>query len=205
MLHGLYAITDSSATLVADVEQALRGGAAAVQYRDKRPGQPRRENEARALMTLCRRYQRPLIINDDVELALQVRASGVHLGRDDMPLASARQRLGPGAIIGVSCYNDLTLARAAERQGADYVAFGSFFGSPTKPKAVVATPALLQQARKELNIPIIAIGGITADNGAVLIAAGASALAAISGVFGQTDIYQAARRYAQLFEPAVTI
>lgn len=211
-LRGLYVITEQvqfqanssmPPSLIQDTEQAILGGAALVQYRNKSLDSKRREKEAKALAVLCHRYQRPLIINDDVELARRVKADGVHLGRDDSSLIAARQQLGQQAIIGISCYNDLSLALAAEQQGADYVAFGSFFPSPTKPTAVVAAIELLQRARKQLNIPIIAIGGITPRNGADLIKAGASALAVISGVFGQADIGQAAQRYARLFESSL--
>ncbi len=141
----------------------------------------------------------PLIVNDDVELAAAVGAAGVHLGRDDAALQAARTRLGAEAIIGISCYNDLQRARQAAQAGADYVAFGRFYPSHSKPQAVLAEPALLSQATTELALPVVAIGGITPANGRALLAAGASMLAAIHGVFGQPDITAAARRYADLF------
>jgi len=140
----------------------------------------------------------PLIINDDALLALQVAADGVHLGGDDGSVIAARAVLGGGSIIGVSCYNCLSLAHEAANQGADYVAFGSFFASTVKPDAVAATPDLLRQARAVLDVPLVAIGGITADNGKQLLDAGADALAVISAVFGAQDIQRTARQFSDL-------
>lgn len=154
------------------------------------------------LRTLCRARRVPLIINDDIELAVAVDADGVHLGRDDGDLSAARDRLGPGRLIGISCYNDLELARAAAAQGADYVAFGSFFVSATKPAAAPADIALLRRARRTLAVPIVAIGGITPENGRALIAAGADMLAVIRGVFATTDVRRAAQSFSELFAPA---
>jgi thiamine-phosphate pyrophosphorylase len=201
---GLYAIADST-YLTADrfvpaVRAALEGGARVIQYRDKKSEPEQRETIARALNTLCREHGVPLLVNDDVALAAGVGAAGVHLGRDDPDIGAARAALGPTALIGVSCYNELTRAQAAQAAGADYVAFGRFFPSRTKPQAVPATPALLHSAHAELKIPIVAIGGITPENGASLIAAGADALAVIEGIFGQSDIRAAAARYACLFD-----
>ncbi len=203
-IAGLYAIADSS-YLVAEqfvpaVRAALAGGARVIQYRDKTNAAPQREALARALTTLCREHGVPFLINDDVRLAGIVGASGVHLGRDDTGIAAACAALGDAALVGVSCYNQLERAQAAQAAGADYVAFGRFFPSRTKPQAVPATPELLRAARAALKIPIVAIGGITPENGASLIAAGADALAVIEGVFNQPDIRAAAERYARLFE-----
>lgn len=199
-IRGLYAITNSASLQRSDyaarVEAALRGGARVLQYRDKTGDTARRQEQARTLARLCIRHDAIFIVNDDIELARAVGA-GVHLGRDDAAIAAARRALGNG-IIGVSCYNELARVEAALADGADYVAFGAFFPSPTKPNAAVATPALLRAAR-HLPLPRVAIGGITPDNGAALLAAGADALAAIDGVFAQPDIEAAARRYADLF------
>ncbi len=181
------------------MEAAIEGGATAVQYRDKTSTDSMREQQANELAQLCRRRGTPLIVNDDVELARRVGATGVHLGRDDPSLAQARHVLGPMSIIGVSCYDELERALAAAEGGADYVAFGSFYPSPTKPAAVRAEVELLQAARKRLRIPIVAIGGITPENGGALVAAGADALAVIQGLFAQADICAAARRYVALF------
>ena len=203
VIRGLYVITDdrhnSAAQLVKHVGQAIAGGARIVQYRAKNVPPERRLEEATALTELCQYHTLPLIINDNIELAQRVGAAGVHLGRDDTPLAAARQQLGEQALIGISCYNRLDNAISAERDGADYVAFGSFFPSPTKPWAVASPLTLLQQARQHLSIPVVAIGGITASNGANLITAGASALAVVSGVFGGPDIRAAAEAYTRLF------
>jgi len=201
--RGLYAITD--ALLIPDdrlteaVEQAILGGARLIQYRDKSHDDARRLTQARALNELCQHHEVPLIINDDVELAAQVGAAGVHVGKDDSAFAIARARLGGNALIGVSCYDRLDLALEAVRAGADYVAFGAFFPSPTKPTEIRASVALLRKARATLNVPIVAIGGITPDNAPLLLDVGADALAVVSGVFGQPDIQAAARRYANLF------
>ena len=204
-LRGLYAITDGSQgqTLIELVTSALEGGAQIVQYRDKGADEPRREAEARELARLCRRHGVPLIVNDDPELARAVGADGVHLGRHDRHIELARATLGPGRLIGASCYDSLDLARQAVAAGADYLAIGSFFPSPTKPRAVRAALELLRQARG-LHLPVVAIGGITPENGAALIDAGADMLAVISGVFAQPDVAAAARRYACLFEPKDT-
>jgi thiamine-phosphate pyrophosphorylase len=205
LCRGLYAITD--AQLIADdrlldaVEQALLGGARLIQYRDKSADAVRRLTQARLLNSLCQRYQVPLIINDDVELAAAVGAAGVHIGKDDPALTTARTRLGQNALIGVSCYNRLNLALEAEQAGADHVAFGAVFPSLTKPTEVRASINLLREARAALRIPIVAIGGITPDNAPLLLDVGVDALAVVSGVFGQPDIQAAAARYATLFDP----
>jgi thiamine-phosphate pyrophosphorylase len=202
-LRGLYAIADTgyldAARLIGAVTEAIAGGARLIQYRDKGTDPARRREQVRALTALCRRYGIPLIVNDDVALAAALGADGVHIGRDDPGLAEARRQLGTERLIGVSCYNDLERALAAQSLGADYVAFGSFFASPTKPQAVRASRELLVAARARLHVPIVAIGGITPENGAALLAAGADALAVIDGVFNQPDIRAAAQRYARLF------
>ncbi|WGZ95045.1 MAG: thiamine phosphate synthase [Candidatus Thiothrix putei] len=199
-MQGLYVITDGSTgdALLSKVEQALRGGAAIVQYRDKTTDQVWREQEATALRSLCRDHHALFIINDDVALAKSVQADGVHVGRDDSALSAAREVLGNTAIIGVSCYNQLQLALNAAEQGADYIAFGSFFPSPTKPNAPRATLELLHQARQQLTLPICAIGGITLDNAPDLLANGADMLAVITDVFSSPAIAEQASRYQAL-------
>jgi thiamine-phosphate pyrophosphorylase len=203
-IAGLYAIADTAqlepARLFDAVAQAIDGGATIVQYRDKSARANRRQVEE--LARLCKRRRVPLIINDDVELACSIAAAGVHLGRDDAPLAQARQRLGSRAIIGISCYNQLERALRAAAEAADYVAFGSFYPSATKPAAQRAGIGLLREARQRLRIPIVAIGGITPENGASLVGAGADALAVIHGLFAEADVCAAARRYAALFARA---
>ena len=202
-IAGLYAIADThylaDARLVAAVAEAIEGGARIIQYRDKIHDPAERARQAGELAALCRRHGVPFLVNDDVELARRVDADGVHLGRDDASVADARAQLGSRTIIGVSCYNEIGRALLAQAGGADYVAFGRFFPSRTKPGAVPAEPELLREARKKLHVPIVAIGGITPENGASLIAAGADGLAVIEGVFGQADARAAAERYAQLF------
>ena len=204
-LRGLYVITEDRALGAEEarvaVHAALRGGASLVQYRDKSDDRQCRLATATALQTLCAHFQVPLLINDDVDLACAVGADGVHLGRDDMAIEYARARLPAGSLIGVSCYNRFDLAQRAAAGGADYVAFGSFFASPTKPQAVAATPDLLRRARTELSVPTVAIGGISPENGAALVRAGADMLAVISAVFAAPDIAAAARAFAPCFNP----
>ncbi len=203
-LHGLYAITpqyDETQTLLAAVEQAILGGATIVQYRDKSTNSRRRLEQAGALATLCRRYHTLFLVNDDIELALACDAQGVHLGRNDQSLAAARRRLGADAIIGASCYNRLTLALQAQDQGANYVAFGSFFPSAVKPDAVRAELRLLAEAKRRLTVPVAAIGGILPQNAAPLITHGADMLAVISGLFDQHDIKSSAQAFCALFNP----
>lgn len=202
-LDGLYLITPDTAAphdaLAEQVARAISGGARLVQYRNKGAGRQLRRDQAIALLGVCRAAGVPLVINDDVVLAAEIGADGVHLGRDDGDPVAARRRLGADAIIGVSCYDDMDLAQAAERAGASYVAFGSFFPSATKPHAVRASLGLLSTARDSLRIPAVAIGGITPQNGGLLIAAGARMLAVVTGVFAQPDLAAAARAYASLF------
>lgn len=202
-IKGLYAVTpDEPGTeeLLRKVRQALAGGARVLQYRNKLADASLRLEQAGQLRALAREFAVPLIVNDDAELARQIDADGVHLGGTDGSVAEARALLGATKIIGVSCYNRASLAFDAVRQGADYVAFGAFFPSGVKPDAVMATPELLRQTRRELNLPIVGIGGITAQNGAPLIEAGADALAVISALWNAPDIDRAAREFSNLFE-----
>ena len=200
--RGLYAVTpeDRTGAALADaVAAAVENGAKAVQYRDKSADPGRRRRDAGSLLAVCRRRGVPLVINDDVDLALDTGADGVHLGRDDETLAAARARLGDAAIVGISCYNDADRALAAARGGADYVAFGSFFPSATKPGAVRATTDLVARIRPLIEVPVVAIGGITADNAPPLLASGIDSLAVVSAIFGAPDVGAAARRLAGLF------
>jgi thiamine-phosphate pyrophosphorylase len=199
---GLYAVTPDTpdtAALAAMVEAALAGGARLVQYRNKSAAPELRLEQARALKRLCARAGAPFLVNDHLELALAVDADGLHLGGGDGPLAEARARLGPGRLLGASCYNRLELAHAAAAAGADYIAFGSFFASRVKPGAVAAPLALLAEARRALALPVVAIGGITLDNAPSLIRAGAQALAVISALFAARDVAHAARQFDRLF------
>jgi thiamine-phosphate pyrophosphorylase len=196
---GLYAISDGPrADLLDACANSLSGGAAVLQYRDKTAAPARRHKEATALAALCGRYRVPLIVNDDIELAASVGAAGVHLGQGDTTVADARARLGPQAIIGVSCYGSIERARQAVQERADYLAFGAFYPSPTKPDAQRAMPDLLREA-KGFGLPLVAIGGITPDNAQLLLDAGADFIAVVSGIFAAADPAAAARRYAALF------
>ena len=192
----------NTADLVAMTQQALAGGARLVQYRNKSADDALRLEQARALVRLCRTFGAPLIINDHVDVAVVVGADGVHLGHEDISatgITEVRRRLGAGKIIGVSCYNQMESAIEAEQQGADYVAFGTFFISATKPGAVIASTELLREARQKLSIPMVAIGGITPDNVAELIAQGADAVAVLTGLFGAPDIQSTAEKFSRLF------
>jgi thiamine-phosphate pyrophosphorylase len=198
MIRGLYPITPDTAdtdALLRKVEQALKAGVAMLQYRNKSMSRDKRLLQAKELAPLARGYGVPLIVNDDVEIALAVGANGVHIGKDDGDLAAARSKLA-GKILGASCYDSLEGARAAVRLGADYVAFGSVFPSPTKPDARRAPLSLF---RRDLGVPLCAIGGITLENAPAVIAAGASLLAVITDVFDAPDIGARAAQYRKLF------
>lgn len=195
-LRGLYAITDSqllAGRFLSHVEAALEGGVCLLQYRDKSDDGARRLREAEALKTLCERYGTQLIINDDAELAARL-GVGAHLGQTDGPLTPARALLGRQAIIGSTCHASLELAQQAAKEGADYVAFGRFFNSVTKPGAPAASVDLLEQARAQVKLPIAVIGGITLDNSAPLVAHGADLLAVIHGLFGADSAQEVTRR-----------
>ena len=197
--RGLYALTDGPREdLFEVVSQALAGGARLLQYRDPTTDAARRHAEATALRQLCHDCGVPLIIDDDIALAKAVGADGVHLGNDENDIGAARSVLGSHAIIGVSCRDSLQLAQAAARAGASYLSFGAFFPSPTKPLAPRASIDLLRQSAA-LGVPRVAIGGITPDNGAALIEAGADFLAAVSALFGASDVRAVAQSFAGLF------
>jgi thiamine-phosphate pyrophosphorylase len=200
--RGLYLLTPDlidTGLLCTRVEAGLRGGAVLLQYRNKHADASTRSELAHALRPICDRHRVPLLINDDAVLARDVGAAGVHLGEGDVALSQARALLGPDAVIGASCYDDLERAVAAAAAGASYLAFGAFFSSTTKPTARRAHPDLLRDAAG-LGLPLVAIGGISADNARPLIDAGAAFLAVIGDVFDAPDIEAAARRYASLFQ-----
>ncbi|MBA3902416.1 MAG: thiamine phosphate synthase [Rhodocyclaceae bacterium] len=201
-LKGLYAVTPDladTADLLRRARLALEGGARLLQYRNKTAEAALRRGQAAALLRLSRDFGARLLVNDDLALALEIGADGAHLGREDGDLAAARAVLCPGKILGVSCYNEMERAREAKRIGADYAAFGSFFASATKPGAVRAPFELLAQAKRELGLPLAAIGGITLDNAPQLVGAGADLLAVISDLFEAADIRARASAYTQLF------
>ena len=203
-LRGLYAITDSEllkGKLLPYVEAALKGGARLLQYRDKSSDDARRLREAETLRELCNRYGAALIINDDAELAARL-GVGLHLGQGDGSLSVARALLGRKAIIGGTCHAQLELAEAAAKEGASYVAFGRFFNSTTKPGAPSADVELLAAAKAKINLPIVAIGGVTLDNAPTLIAHGASMVAVVHGLFGAdsaAEVERRARAFSALF------
>ena len=203
-LNGLYVITDTTRfqreALVEAVSAAIQGGARIVQYRDKSGDAERRRDEAAALAELCRLHGRVFIVNDDVALATEVGADGVHLGREDAPLTDTRARFqaaGLDAIIGVSCYADRPRAERAAAEGADYLAFGAMFPSPTKPHAPGAPAEVLGWARERLGRPVCGIGGITAANVGDLMPHRPDMIAVISEVFAAPDIRAAAETMAR--------
>lgn len=202
-ISGLYVITDTqlmnSQNILEKVEQALKGGAKIVQFRDKVNDQLTKIELASQLKSLCQNYQAWFIINDDIQLAKTVNADGVHIGKDDDDITLARQELGKDAIIGVSCYNDLARAKTMQTLGANYVAFGRFFASKTKPNAPQADLSTLTLAKKQLNIPIVAIGGININNANSLIKAGADSVAVIQGIFAHKEIDNQSRAIQNLF------
>lgn len=203
MTNKLYAITDSQLLagekLFSGVAAALKGGCKLVQYRDKSTDTARRVSEAKTLLALCHQHQAQLIINDDVALAKEVGADGVHLGQGDTNPVAARIILGSRAIIGVTCHDSLVLAQQAIKDSANYIAFGRFFPSSTKPDARPAPISLIKEARKEFsNTPIVVIGGITLNNGKQLLDAGADMLAVCHSLFAADDITAQARKFIEL-------
>jgi len=196
-LKGLYVITDenliSEEKFEHSIEAALLGGASIIQYRDKSTNQKKRHFQAETLRRLCEQHQAICIINDDIQLAKAVGAHGVHLGKNDESISAARTVLGDETIIGISCYNDIALAKNAENNLADYVAFGAIFSSPTKQNAKVAGVEILLTAKQQLTLPICAIGGITQDNIEQVIHQGADMVAVISTVFVAENIQLATK------------
>ena len=199
MIKGLYAVTPDTLNteqLCLKVEQALQGGASMLQYRNKAADATLRLRQATALLALCRSYQVPLIINDHLDLCAQIDADGLHLGATDCDLGAARRLLGDAKILGASCYNQLDLAVQAESAGASYVAFGACFVSQTKPNTTKADLSLFQT---KLNIPKVAIGGITLENAPQVIAAGADSIAVVGALFGADDNEATAKQFTRLF------
>ncbi|WP_163835440.1 thiamine phosphate synthase [Spartinivicinus ruber] len=206
-LYGLYGITDSTLlpnteALRNAVEAALIGGMKVLQYRDKSQNKTKRLNQATQLKTLCQQYSVSFIINDDVELAANVKADGVHLGQQDQAITHARKTLGNKAIIGATCHGSYQLAETAYQQGADYIALGRFFPSATKPNAPPADLSIVQQITAALPLPVVAIGGITLDNAPIVINAGAHMVAVINGLFASDNIQDTAQQFSQLFAGA---
>jgi len=203
-LKGLYAICDENLISEEDFEQAmtsaLQGGCKIIQYRDKSDDREKRLQQATRLQALCTQHNAICIINDDIALAKAINADGIHLGKDDASISQAKKILGENCIIGISCYDDLVLAREAEENHADYVAFGAMFSSPTKPEAKQAGPQLIAEAKKQLHIPVCAIGGITEKNITQVAAQGADMAAVISSLFSSENIKATAGTLAQNFD-----
>jgi thiamine-phosphate pyrophosphorylase len=202
-ISGLYAITpdtESTPALLEKVEAALSGGTRLLQYRNKTANAALRLTQGRALLALCGKFQVPLIINDHLELALALDAHGLHVGGEDGSASEARKQLGPDKILGVSCYGRLDSAVDAVAAGATYVAFGGFYPSKVKPGTNTRTSiSLLGEAKRSLDVPVVAIGGITLDNAPALVAAGADSIAVITALFEAPDIRGAARSFDKLF------
>lgn len=202
MINGLYAVTPdilSTELLCEKVAAALQGGASMVQYRNKAADAGLRLRQATALLALCRSFNVPLIINDHLDLCALIDADGLHLGATDCDLGAARRLLGEHKILGASCYNRLDLAVQAEVAGASYVAFGACFSSDTKPNAIHAPLGLFAEAKQKVAIPLVAIGGITLENAAQVVTAGASAIAVVAALFGADDIASASQQFTNLF------
>lgn len=202
MMRGLYLVTpnwDDTEKLLVCTERALQAGAALVQYRHKEAGPALRREQASALLALCRWHNTPLVINDHVALCQDIDADGVHLGASDDTVANVRRALGEGKIVGASCYGQIELARAAQRGGASYVAFGGFYPSAVKVYPVTTPHDIVAQAKAELTVPVVVIGGMTAPNAAPLVARGADLVAAISSVYQAPDVMEAAGEFAALF------
>lgn len=202
-MNGLYLVTpdwDDTPKMLAATEAGLRGGAAIVQYRHKTASPELRHEQASQLMALCRRYGKPFIVNDFVELCMELDADGIHVGGTDMSVAQVRAAVGASKIVGASCYGSMELARSAHQAGASYVAFGGFYPSRVKKYEVSTPPEIVAQAKKEIPVPNVVIGGMTQENSVPLVAQGADMVAAISSVYFVDDPEAAARAFVQLFE-----
>jgi thiamine-phosphate pyrophosphorylase len=201
-MNGLYLVTpdwDDTQKMLAATEAGLRGGAAIVQYRHKTASPELRREQASQLLALCRRYGKPFIVNDFVDLCLELDADGIHVGGTDISVAQVRAAVGPSKIIGASCYGSMELARSAHQAGASYVAFGGFYPSRVKKYEVSTPPEIVAQAKKEIPVPNVVIGGMTQENSVPLVAQGADMVAAISSVYFADDPEAAARAFVQLF------
>ncbi|WP_415893284.1 thiamine phosphate synthase [Neptuniibacter sp. PT8_73] len=203
-LQGLYGITDSdlmpdTETMLRKVEQSIQGGAKIIQYRDKSSDLKKRVEQASALNLICKKNKIPLIINDDAGLAAGIGAAGVHLGQSDGAIEEAREMLGEDAIIGVTCHDSLELALKAQQAGASYLAFGAFFPSKTKPNAKPAPLSLVKDVKDKVNLPIVAIGGISVDNADQIVTAGADMVAVIHALYANKKVTAAAKQFHQLF------
>lgn len=201
-MRGLYLVTpnwDDTDRLLDVTHQALRAGAALVQYRHKDASPALRIEQAHALLALCRQHGRPLVINDHLDLCMALDADGIHVGGLDAPVAEVRAALGPGKIVGASCYGEFALATSAQHAGASYVAFGGFYASTVKQYEVTTAPSIVTRAKSTLQVPVVVIGGMTPANARPLAGLGADMVAAISSVYLAPQPYAAAREFAGLF------
>ena len=203
IIKGLYAITPDSAdlnTLIQKTKSAIEGGAFMVQYRSKIQDRDVKMQQCAAILRLCREYEIPCIVNDDVEMCRVLEADGVHLGEKDDNIAEVRHILGEDAIIGSSCYDQLNRAKSAQKEGASYVAFGAMFPTSTKPNAPRASLALLKEAKREIQIPIVAIGGITVNNAHDVIKTGIDAISVITSLYEAKSIKETAETLSKMFQ-----
>ena len=206
IIKGLYAITPDSAdlnTLIQKTKSAIEGGAFMVQYRSKIQDRDVKMQQCAVILRLCREYEIPCIVNDDVDMCRVLEADGVHLGEKDDNIAEVRHILGEDAIIGSSCYDQLDRAKSAQKEGASYVAFGAMFPTSTKPNAPRATLALLKEAKREIQIPIVAIGGITVNNAHDVIKTGIDAIAVINSLYEAKSIKETAETFAKMFHQKI--
>ena len=202
IIKGLYAITPDMAdlnTLIQKTQLAIEGGAFMVQYRSKIQDRDVKIQQCAAILRLCREYKIPCIVNDDVDMCRVLEADGVHLGEKDDNIAEVRRILGEDAIIGSSCYDQLNRAKLAQKEGASYVAFGAVFPTPTKPNAPRATLELLTEAKSQIQIPIVAIGGITMNNAHDVIETGIDAIAVINSLYESNSIKETAETFSHMF------
>lgn len=204
IIQGLYGITHhdhlSQQQLLDDVEAALKGGMQVLQFRDKQSTSEEKKHRASGLLELCQQYQKPLIINDDPLLCKMIGAQGVHLGQEDSKITQAREILGEQAVIGATCHASVELAVNAQRQGANYIALGSFFPSKTKTRAAIAPLTCIAEVKQQCKLPLVAIGGITLDNASSLIDAQVDAIAVINALFFSEDIHQQAQKFSTFFK-----
>lgn len=201
-MRGLYLVTpdwDDTDKLLDVTRRALDAGAVLVQYRHKTASDAQRAQQAGALLALCRRHGRPLLINDHADLCMRLDADGVHVGGTDASVATVRAMLGPDRIVGASCYGSFALAQMAQDAGASYAAFGGFYPSVVKSYPVTTPHGIVTRAKAELRMPVVVIGGMTAANARPLVELGADMAAAISSVYLAADPYKAAREFADLF------
>lgn len=202
-MKGLYLVTpdwDDTEALIKATEIALAAGVSLLQYRHKTATGELRLEQASALLKLCRQYDVPFIVNDHIDLCVALDADGIHVGGTDASVAAVRSLIGKNKILGASCYGDFSLAEQAQIAGASYVAFGGFYPSRVKKYEVSTQVSIVSKAKSDLMLPVCVIGGMTPENARPLVKEGADMVAAISSVYGATDVATAAREFASLFK-----